>query len=332
MRIITKLAMLAIIGGVASCGGIASEPVLDPMPESTPLKLLSAKRFSGGWNPSHSEGGVEIPREWFIRSAWKANPAALSPLERALLNRPWVSITEFKLDGGKVHSGRYSQGRQWIDCTFSNGKELRVFFRSGSSSKIVDGWHSSDGRYGYRLGISYTECCEILDLSKWDKLERSEVVDEPPPGNDESLSHLLTHPGAVFKSNLGHDSEVEPASVLVATRSIFNLEGAGDGSAQDNQVVVQAQGDTLRCLEEAVQGKRWSTLRFTMDGEVNIVERDEEPSERIVCQMSDGQAIEILVYSSDKAWCVIGEGSFRLALSEGSARKLLDPSGWKVSD
>lgn len=312
MRIITRLAVLAVIGGVVSCGGTVSEPFHNPEFESSPVKLLSAKRnTAGGYGRGVPEPGGGESTMWDIWSSWMANPVALGKLESALINRPWVSIPRYRLNGDKRTGGHFSQERSWIDCSFSNGLALRVFFSGLAAPVIFDGWHDGNGRFGYQLDISVAECQEILELSGWDKLEH--FVSEVGLENDPVLGLMVKHPGTVFRSSLAHDPEVEPASVLVATRSTLT-----------------ARGDTLRLLEKAVQGLRRSTLRFTMDGEVHTVERSEKPEERIVCQMSDGQTIEIHVFASGRAWRVIGEGSFRLDLSESDASELLNPSGWKL--
>jgi len=327
-----SLVVFAVFGGVVSCAGRESKPFFDSTPVPEQLELISAERHNAVWGRKGIRGGDgSLWMEETRHSSWSASPVALSRLGSFLLNRSWISITEYSLCGDMRSSGRSSSSRQWIDCTFSNGRMLRVFYEDRDDPRILDGWGRNSGEYGYRLDLSVAECRGILDMSEWDNLETWETVDERLPENDVALSLLLIHPGVSFKSKLFHNVEVDPASVLLATRYSSRKEGEEEGSGHEKQIVAQAQADALRRLEDAVQGTRWSILNFTMDGEVHDVERDEEPVERIVCRMSDGQIVEIHVFASDRAWCVIGEGSFRLAISGNDARELLDSSGWKAS-
>jgi len=311
MRIITRLAMLAIIGGVASCSGMASEPSLNPKPEATSLKLISAERTTGHCgNPGVS---------------WEASSATVSRLESALLNNPWVSITEFALNGERRGVARSWCGKHRITCTFSSGRVLVIFVEERKTIGLVDG-------DSFRLNIPASECRQILDLSEWDEIEARIVVDELKSESEEAVGLSLSPPVPSFESCLAHDREDEPAVVVSAIRSVSNLEASVDGSNQSNPILVKARGVTLRQLEDAVQGRRQFSIMLTMDGDVLLLERDEEPSEQIICAMSDGQTVVVNVFASDGAWCIAGEGPFRLALWADEGLELLKPAGWEAVD
>lgn len=331
MGLLVRPITLAALVGFCSCSGVTRNPGLDSLQEVGGPKLVSAIRHEADWHRRQIASGGEGASVELVanHSSWTAGPGALSLLESPLLERSWLSITEFRIDGTGRATGRAGCRRQWIDCTFEGGRELRVFYEDRKGSRILDGWGDGSGRYGYRLDLSEEECQEVLDLSGWGNLETRKVVDGPLPEDDKVLGQLRVHPGVAFRPTLKLEDGEEPPSVLRATRHSLRLrEGEAGSDRSDHAGPRQALEATRRHLGEALRGMRWSVLRLAADGEVHPLLREEEPHERIVCHMSNGQVIDLHVYASDGAWCVEGEGSFRLALSAEEGLKLLDHSGW----
>lgn len=329
MRTQLLLLPLLFLSGACQQSPQASAADLEHLESGTsPVELVSAMRFAGGWNPQRrDENGELVAEEWFIRSAWEASPATLDLLGEALLNRPWCSTTEYALDGGRSRIRRSSQGRTWIDCTFSTGTQIRLFHSSLSQADFTDGWHGPRGEVGYRLSITHDEYRETLSPSGWVELERDLVVDVPPPENDVLLSRLHAHPEMALDSPLSLDPALGSPTLLGAIR--VTTSGASD---QGPHGTLEAQGQVLELLEEALLGHRWAVLRFSLDGTVSPMAWDETPSERITCMLSHGESVELHIFPADGAWHVVGEGPFRLAISSEDAGHILDPGGWQAAD
>ena len=314
--------------GGASCTGIESSSFRDKEMAPQPARLLSAERHTAHWMHAVIDDRRGI---WIEQTSWVASPVALRRLEKFLMQRSWISVSEFALDGRIQSSGRASCVRQWIDCSFSNGRTLRIFFSTRAPHWIVDGWSHDRGKFGFRLDISAAECLDLLDESEWWNPKTREAWDEPMPENDEVMDRFASHPGIAFHPILAQDPEGKEESMISAIRTTrvgAHSLSHGNAKGMDGFVVREASESTLRMLESAVFGLRRAALHYSFNGDIQPKGMERDPMERILCTMNDGQVFAIHISANDGAFYVVGEGSFRLSLTHDEASALLNPTGW----
>lgn len=294
------------------------DPVGPPLKEvftTGSARIVSAemRKVSGKWGRRIEGRTVKYVRHF----SWTAKASTLEKLERALSENYWVSVSRFSPKGKGIGSGGGSSELVWLECKISNGDNIRVYVIRGSrgSSRFNGKGKGS----GYQLNLPSIECAEIVGLQGWVFPEEWETDEWETPEDKNLLSERLNKKWSQLIPQVIYEPDVDPPSVAKAVRI-----SAGERT--------MASSDLLPLLSKAVHGMRRSVLKYSLDGKVTPVHLDEEPSQIIQCELSDGQMLTIHIFDSDQHWCVPGEGSYRLALSRNQKRRLLFEGDWKVID
>lgn len=284
------------------------------------MVVVSAERYA----VEHRKVGVrgQEGSSWqTTQYAWTPKPEALARLGQALTESEWTSLTEYTLYGDSWLPQWTRYRTEWIDCDLADGSMVRLSLNGSEGQAVLD------STLRFRMTLPKERTMALVEADTWAQVSVGEDDAFPEFQERDRLRLRLASTGIKIRSSLSHAEGVVPAGLVHAQR--FQIRRSDSpASGTEEEFVGWAFGKHLLRLEDVVQGPRFSTLRHDWNGKVRLPVRDEIPREKILCRMTDGQDIEIHIYSSDGAWCVVGEDGFRLALWGMEPMRILEAKGW----